>query len=48
MSAYPGEDVVRRGLLDARDPFIQKPFSREELAWKVRALLDRVALPTSG
>ena len=43
MSAYPGEDVVRRGLLDAGDPFIQKPFSREELAWKVRTLLDRVA-----
>ncbi|HEY7481538.1 MAG TPA: ATP-binding protein [Gemmatimonadales bacterium] len=42
MSAYPGDDVVRRGLLEAGDPFIQKPFVREELAWRVRELLDRV------
>jgi signal transduction histidine kinase len=42
MSAYPGDEVIRRGLLDADDPFIQKPFSRDELASKVRALLDPV------
>jgi two-component system cell cycle sensor histidine kinase/response regulator CckA len=41
MSAYPGEDVVRRGLLSADDPFIQKPFVGEELAWRVREVLDR-------
>jgi signal transduction histidine kinase len=42
MSAYPGDEVIRRGLLEAADPFIQKPFSRDELASKVRALLDPV------
>jgi CheY-like chemotaxis protein len=43
MSAYPGEEVVRRGLLNPDDPFVQKPFVREELAWRVRELLDRAA-----
>jgi signal transduction histidine kinase len=42
MSAYPGEEVIRRGLIEAEAPFIQKPFSRDDLASKVRALLDPV------
>ena len=40
MSGYTGEDVVRRGLLDAGAPFEQKPFSPESLARKVREMLD--------
>ncbi len=42
MSAYPGEDVVRRGLLNPGAPFLQKPFSLEDLDRSVRGLLDRV------
>jgi len=42
MSGYPGEDVVRRGLLTHDAPFVQKPFSAEELGRSVRRLLDRV------
>jgi PAS domain S-box-containing protein len=41
ISGYPGADVVQRGLLDAGRPFIQKPFSPEALADKVRELLER-------
>jgi two-component system cell cycle sensor histidine kinase/response regulator CckA len=41
ISGYPGADVVRRGLLDAGRPFIQKPFTPEALAEKVRELLRR-------
>jgi signal transduction histidine kinase len=42
MSGYPGEDVVRRGLLNPEDPFLQKPFTLEDLGRSVRSLLDRV------
>ncbi len=41
MSGYPGEDVVRRGLLSPDAPFLQKPFSLEDLSLRVRSLLDR-------
>ena len=41
ISGYPGADVVQRGLLDAGRPFIQKPFTPEALAEKVRELLRR-------
>jgi PAS domain S-box-containing protein len=41
MSGYPGEDVVRRGLLPREAAFVQKPFSPEELGRSVRRLLDR-------
>jgi DNA-binding response OmpR family regulator len=32
---------VRNGLLEERQPFIQKPFAPDALAGAVRALLDR-------
>jgi PAS domain S-box-containing protein len=41
MSGYPGEEVVRRGLLSPGAPLIQKPFSEEELDRSIRALLVR-------
>jgi signal transduction histidine kinase len=40
MSGYPGQEVAERGLLDPTASFIQKPFSPEELALRVRDLLD--------
>ncbi len=40
MSGYTDADVVERGLLDAAAPFIQKPFGPDELAQRVRELLD--------
>jgi signal transduction histidine kinase/DNA-binding response OmpR family regulator len=41
MSGYPADEAVRNGLLEERQPFIQKPFAPEALADAVRALLDR-------
>jgi CheY-like chemotaxis protein len=43
-SGFADEDVVRRGLLDAERPFLQKPFAPHELARKVREVLDAAAL----
>ncbi|HEX3235994.1 MAG TPA: ATP-binding protein [Gemmatimonadales bacterium] len=41
MSGYPGDDVVRRGLLSPDAPFLQKPFTPEDLSRSIRSLLDR-------
>jgi two-component system cell cycle sensor histidine kinase/response regulator CckA len=40
MSGYTNDAVLRRGLLDAGVAFLQKPFSRNEVARRVRELLD--------
>ena len=40
MSAYTDGDVRARGMLDAGEPFIQKPFTPAALAGQVRRLLD--------
>jgi two-component system, cell cycle sensor histidine kinase and response regulator CckA len=40
MSGYTDDTVVRRGLLERSLAFIQKPFSQELLARKVREVLD--------
>jgi PAS domain S-box-containing protein len=45
ISGYTGEDVVRRGLLDADAPFQSKPFTPEELGRRVREILDRKPVP---
>jgi two-component system, cell cycle sensor histidine kinase and response regulator CckA len=42
-SGFAGEDIVRRGLLAADRPFLQKPFTPGELARKAREVLDRAA-----
>jgi two-component system, cell cycle sensor histidine kinase and response regulator CckA len=50
MSGYTGEDVTQRGLLEPGAPFQQKPFAPEELARKVREMLDavRARAPAEG
>jgi two-component system cell cycle sensor histidine kinase/response regulator CckA len=40
MSGYADEAVARHGALDPRTAFLQKPFTPEGLARKVRAVLD--------
>jgi two-component system cell cycle sensor histidine kinase/response regulator CckA len=40
MSGFTDEEVIRRGLLVAGRPFLQKPFAPGELAHEVRAALD--------
>jgi two-component system cell cycle sensor histidine kinase/response regulator CckA len=42
MSGYTDDDVLRRGVLHGETAFLQKPFTPEQLARKVRAMLDRV------
>ena len=43
ISGFAGEDVIGRGLLTAGRPFLQKPFTPDELARRVREVLDRAA-----
>ena len=40
MSGYPGNVIVHQGILDEGIQFIQKPFSKQALANKVREVLD--------
>jgi FixJ family two-component response regulator len=40
MSGYPGDAVVQNGALKPGSAFLQKPFSPDGLARKVRAVLD--------
>ena len=46
-SGYTDDNVVRRGLLESGQPFLQKPFSPSALAQSVRSLLDARA-PRGG
>jgi two-component system, cell cycle sensor histidine kinase and response regulator CckA len=39
ISAYTGDEVIRRGLMEAGAPFLQKPFTPEALARKLRELV---------
>ena len=41
MSGYTDDDVMRRGVLDGRTAFIQKPFTAIQFATKVRDVLDQ-------
>jgi two-component system cell cycle sensor histidine kinase/response regulator CckA len=43
MSGYTDDATIRSGALGARTGFIQKPFSGDDLASRVRELLDHVA-----
>jgi two-component system, cell cycle sensor histidine kinase and response regulator CckA len=40
ISAYTGDEVIRRGLMEAGAPFLQKPFTPEELARRLRELME--------
>jgi len=40
ISGYPDHSVVERGMVSARAHFLQKPFTPEQLARKVREILD--------
>lgn len=40
MSGYADQDLVRQGLLDPDTHFLQKPFTPQELAGRVREILD--------
>ena len=39
-SGFANDDVIRRGLLDASRPFLQKPFAPDDLARKIREVLE--------
>jgi CheY-like chemotaxis protein len=39
MSGYNDDEVVRRGIVDARAPFLQKPFALGTIPQKVRDVL---------
>jgi PAS domain S-box-containing protein len=41
MSGYTDHDIVRRGLLDPNQPFLQKPFTPDALIRRVADLLDQ-------
>jgi len=43
MSGFPGGRIGDEGALDPTVPFVQKPFTREQLAGKVRLVLTRPA-----
>jgi CheY-like chemotaxis protein len=40
MSGYADEAIVRTGVLDEGFPFLQKPFTPHDLAFKIREVLD--------
>jgi YesN/AraC family two-component response regulator len=40
MSGYTDDEVMRRGVIDGQTAFLQKPFTPDMLARKVREVLD--------
>jgi len=44
MSGYPGETIVRHGVMDPGIAFLQKPFTPRDLVRHVRGVLDGVPL----
>ena len=41
MSGYPRDDILARGLLRGDQPFLQKPFTSEDLAKVVARMVHR-------
>ncbi|HET7423819.1 MAG TPA: response regulator, partial [Gemmatimonadales bacterium] len=48
ISGYSRDDLRRRGLVDDEDQFLQKPFAPQDLARKVREVLDRAEEDKAG
>lgn len=46
MSGYTDDEVLRRGVMQGEAVFLQKPFTPEHLARKVRLALDLALMPT--
>jgi PAS domain S-box-containing protein len=46
MSGYTDDEVLRRGVQQGETAFLQKPFTPDQLARKVRAVLDRSSVDT--
>jgi two-component system, cell cycle sensor histidine kinase and response regulator CckA len=46
-SGYTDDEVIRRGLLDSQQAFVEKPFTAETLARAVRSALDGERSPSS-
>jgi signal transduction histidine kinase len=44
MSGYTDDEVMRRGVIDGQTAFLQKPFTPDSLAHKVREVLDAPSL----
>ncbi|MEA2763470.1 MAG: two-component system, cell cycle sensor histidine kinase and response regulator CckA [Gemmatimonadaceae bacterium] len=40
MSGYTDDEVMRRGVIDGQTAFLQKPFTPDLLAYKIREVLD--------
>jgi CheY-like chemotaxis protein len=47
MSGYSGDEMIRRGLLEAGDVHIAKPFSPDSLSGKVREILGPAKVATT-
>jgi DNA-binding NtrC family response regulator len=47
ISGYAGQTILDHKVVDVENNFLQKPFTLRQLATKVRAVLDREALPAS-
>jgi PAS domain S-box-containing protein len=48
MSGYTDDDVLRRGVLHGETAFLQKPFTPDQLARKIRTVLDRATIDTAA
>ena len=48
MSGYTDDDVLRRGVLHGETAFLQKPFTPDQLARKIRTVLDRATVDTAA
>jgi hypothetical protein len=46
MSGHVEDEVLRHGVAEARDIFLQKPFAAGALARLVRETIDRAAKPS--
>jgi CheY-like chemotaxis protein len=48
MSGYTDDDILRRGVQRGETAFLQKPFTPDQLAQSLRAVLDRAVMGTAA